>query len=166
VLFFSLDAEHKLAVRLARFNGWGPVPGFGLPYLDAAMHYEGQFKPGEQYTDGWVRYASRRTHFGSPPARFKASYRPIPKAPTITAAPGTLEHFLTERYCLYSVAWRGRVMRGHIHHAPWPLQPAECELELCEMTGGLGFDLPVLERPVLHFARRLDVVAWLPEVVR
>lgn len=165
VLFFSLDAENKWAVRAARFDGFGPVPGFGLPYMDAAMHFEGEAKLGDNAADGWVRYASQRTHFGAPPASFKASYRPIPGAGPVTAAPGTLEHFLTERYCLYSLARRGRVMRGHIHHAPWPLEPAECEMEVCEMTGGLGFALPVWDRPRLHFARKLDVIAWLPERV-
>ena len=30
------------------------------------------------------------------------------------------------------------------------------------MTNGLGFDLPSRE-PVLHYADKLDVVAWLPK---
>lgn len=163
VLFFSLDAESRLAVRAARFGGLGPVPGFGLPYRDAQMLC--QAEPGGETPSAGVRFASQRTHFGAAPARFNASYRPIPGAGPVTAAAGTLEHFLTERYCLYSLARRGRVVRGHIHHAPWALEPAQCDLEVCEMTGGLGFDLPVWDRPLLHFARKLEVIAWLPERV-
>src|ERR687894_448732 len=44
------------------------------------------------------------------------------------AEPGTLEHFLTERYCLYTVDDEGRVMRGDIDHEAWRLRPAAAEL--------------------------------------
>src|SRR5436190_21112112 len=37
---------------------------------------------------------------------------------------GTLEHWLTERYCLYTVA-NGNVCRAEIDHAQWPLQDGE-----------------------------------------
>ena len=81
--------------------------------------------------------------------------------------PGTLENFLTERYSLYSAgaanraSGAGRVRRGDIHHRLWPLQPAETEVEELEMTAQIGVTLPDTE-PILHFARRLDVVAWPP----
>jgi hypothetical protein len=32
------------------------------------------------------------------------------------------------------------------------------------MTGGIGLTLPP-EDPVLHFSRRLDVLAWLPHAL-
>jgi hypothetical protein len=73
--------------------------------------------------------------------------------------PGSLEHFLTERYCLYTPGPRGEIMRGEIHHAPWPLQPAEAALERNTMTAGLGVALP--GGPThLRFARRLEVALW------
>jgi uncharacterized protein YqjF (DUF2071 family) len=86
------------------------------------------------------------------------------------SGPGTLENFLTERYCLYSAgaanrtSWTGRVRRGDIHHRPWPLQRAEVELGELEMTTQIGVTLPDTE-PLLHYAYRLDVVAWLPKRV-
>jgi hypothetical protein len=147
IWFFSLDAHNPVAVRLARAT-------FGLPYFDARMSCEAS---GEE-----VRYNSVRTHKGSPPARFVGSYRPT--GGQFDSRSGTLENFLTERYCLYSGGVNGgrRVRRGDIHHQMWPLQGAEVEAEDFEMTAQIGVTLPDME-PVLHFARRLDVVAWPPK---
>jgi uncharacterized protein YqjF (DUF2071 family) len=145
VWFLSLDAANPVAVRLARLV-------FHLPYFDARMASE---RSGEA-----VRYRSIRTHRGSPNLAFRGTFQPI--GPVYQAAPGTLDHFLTERYCLYTTDRRGRLWRGDIHHAPWPLQPAAVEVEVNLMTRPLGLTLPDTP-PLLHFARRLDVVAWLLE---
>jgi uncharacterized protein YqjF (DUF2071 family) len=74
------------------------------------------------------------------------------------AQPGTLEYFLTERYCLYVLDERHRILRADIHHAPWPLQPAVAELERNTMTAPYGIELD--GEPLLHFSRRQDVVIW------
>jgi uncharacterized protein YqjF (DUF2071 family) len=147
VWFFSLDAADPIAVRVAR-------RAFHLPYYDARMVCLPEA--------GGIRYASLRTHRGAPPAEFRARYRPV--GPAYHSTPGTLDHWLTERYCLYAADRRGQVRRGDIHHARWPLQPAEAEAEINTMTAQIGLRLPDLP-PLLHFARRLDVVAWLPEPV-
>jgi uncharacterized protein YqjF (DUF2071 family) len=77
------------------------------------------------------------------------------------AAPGTLEHWLTERYCLYAAAPDGTLYRTEVHHAPWPLQQAEADLGRHTMLAPYG--LPVSGPPaLLHFARRIDVVTWNP----
>ena len=145
--FFSLDAHNPVAVRLARAT-------FGLPYFDAGMFCEVR---GEE-----VRYRSVRTHKDALPARFIASYRPTGER--FDSRPGTLESFLTERYCLYSAGVNGerRVRRGDVHHELWPLQRAEAEVEELEMTSQIGVTLPETE-PLLHYSRRLDVVAWPPK---
>jgi uncharacterized protein YqjF (DUF2071 family) len=144
VYFFSLDAENPLAVRAARSL-------FNLPYFDAGMSLE---RDGEA-----IGYRSRRTHRGAPPAELAASYRPVGEpAP---AAAGSLDAWLTERYCLYSVGRRGRARRLEIHHAPWPLQPAEADLSRNTLAAAAGLELPAMP-PLLHFARRLDVVFWPP----
>lgn len=145
VYFFSLDAHQKLAVRTARAS-------FGLPYFDADM----QCRAG---TDGWIEYTSRRTHRGAPPAELRCRYRPA--GPAARTAPGSLEHFLTERYCLFVVDRRGRAWRSDIWHEPWPLQPAECELERIDMTRLAGMELPDVA-PHVRFARELWVRVWLP----
>jgi uncharacterized protein YqjF (DUF2071 family) len=144
IWFFSLDAHNPVAVRLARAT-------FSLPYFDARMSCP--------VVGGEVLYRSVRTHRGAPEARFAGRYRPVGEP--YNSRPGTLEHFLTERYCLYSASERGSVYRGDIHHHPWPLQQAEAEVESLTMTEQIGVVLPDLE-PLLHFSRRLDTLAWPP----
>lgn len=147
IWFFSLDAHNPITVRLARAT-------FGLPYFDAEMYCE--------IRDEEVRYESVRTHKDAPPARFVASYRPVGER--FDSRPGTLENFLTERYCLYSAGVDGnrQVRRGDIHHRLWPLQRAEAEIEELDMTARIEVTLPKTE-PTLHYAHRLDVVAWPPK---
>lgn len=142
VWFFSLDAAHWLSVRAARL--W-----YGLPYYDARI----QVTPESE----GLHYHSTRTHRRAMPAEFAARYAPM--SAVEPARPGTLEHWLTERYCLYAVGRRGGVGYGDIHHAPWPLQPAEAEIQVNSMTLPLGLELPATP-PILHFARSLEVVAW------
>ena len=71
---------------------------------------------------------------------------------------GSVENWLTERYCLYTT-YGGRVYRGEIHHPPWPLQDAEAEFETNTVASAGGIDLPTTA-PLLHFARRLEVLIW------
>lgn len=147
VYFFSLDAGNPLAVAVAR--RW-----FHLPYFRAQMEVE---------RDGQgIRYRSRRRHRGAPEAQFEGRYEPVGDA--FRAKPGSLEHWLMERYCLYAVDPRGQVFRGEIHHLPWPLQPAEAAIRMNTMARSHGIALPGTA-PVLHFAGRLDVVAWAPSLV-
>jgi uncharacterized protein YqjF (DUF2071 family) len=145
VWFFSLDAQNAIAVAAAR--AW-----FHLPYFRARM----------QCNDiaGWINYASERTHRGAVPAILQAKYRPM--AGVFESQPGTLEHFLTERYCLYSADSHGKIFRGEIHHRPWQLQSAEAAFQQNSMTEAAGIALPA-GKPLLHFARRQDVVAWNPQ---
>jgi uncharacterized protein len=148
VWFFSLDAGNPVAVEAAR-------DVFHLNYYNAGMTCEAVAEN--------VRYSSIRTHRGASPAAFQGQYRPI--GPVYRSAPGTLEHWLTERYCLYAANRSGRMWRGDIHHARWPLQPAEAEVERNTMTEQLGLILSNTE-PLLHFARYLEVVGWWPQRVK
>jgi uncharacterized protein YqjF (DUF2071 family) len=142
VWFFSLDAANVLAVVAARLS-------FHLPYFHARMRCE--------EAEGWIRYASQRSHRGAPAADFAGRYRGAGEF--FEPQRGTLAHFLTERYCLYSAASKGRVYRGEIHHPPWLLQPAEAQLMQNSMTEAAGLVLPD-ELPLLHFSRQQDMVAW------
>jgi uncharacterized protein YqjF (DUF2071 family) len=74
---------------------------------------------------------------------------------------GTLEYFLTERYCLYAVHRHGSPYRLEIHHPPWPLESAEAEIRVNTMATAAGIVLPAIP-PLLHFAKRQDMVAWGP----
>ena len=147
VWFFSLDATQPLAVRLARSC-------FHLAYLDAAITIR-------RDADA-IDYRSVRTHLGGGVAELAVRYRPT--GPPAVSAPGTLEHFLTERYCLYAATRRGRLRRQDVDHPPWPLQPAEATLETCTMARPIGVELAP-QPDLVHYAERLDVVAWLPHRV-
>jgi uncharacterized protein YqjF (DUF2071 family) len=108
-----------------------------------------------------VEYTSRRSGDG-PPAELVAHYEPT--GPAFHPRPGTLDYFLTERYCLYNVDARFRAYRLEIHHPPWTLQPAEASFGVNTMTDAAGVRLPAMA-PVLHFSRRQDTLAWAPETL-
>jgi len=141
VWFFSLDATSRLAVAAARWF-------FNLPYYDAEIVVASR---GES-----IDHRSRRVHRGVPAAEFQATYRPT--GASARAVAGSLEHFLVERYCLFSRSPKGELGYMDVHHAPWPLQPAIAAVEINSMTAGFGIDLR--GAPLVHFARSLDVVAW------
>jgi len=147
VWFLSLDADSRLAIAVAR--AW-----YRLPYFSARMTVSSD--------DGVVRFFSVRHRPGPPGVRFVGWYRPTGEA--APAEPGTLAHWLTERYCLYSADAAGAVYRAEIHHAPWPLQPAEAGVDANALLASHGID-PPREPPLLHFAKRLDAVFWSPERV-
>lgn len=147
VWFFSLDAANSPAVAIAR--AW-----FDLPYFRARMRCDPR---GDD-----VDYDSERTHTGARAATWRGVFGP--RGSVELARPGSLEHWLTERYCLYARSKRGRLTRGEIHHAPWPLQPAHAEVEADTIAAAAGITL-VGRAPSLVFARRLDVRIWAPRRV-
>jgi uncharacterized protein YqjF (DUF2071 family) len=141
IYFLSLDAASAAAVYAARML-------LNLPYHSASM----SVVP----TTGGIEYTSRRTH---EPATFHAFYGPTAKPSVPTR--GSVEYFLTERYCLYNLDRRGAPYRLDIHHPPWPLQPAQANFARNTMGDVNHLSLPA--RPVwLHFAKRQDMVAWAP----
>ena len=143
VWFLSLDAASRLAVAVARAL-------FHLPYVYARMKVERE-------GDG-IRYRSQRP---DGPA-FLARYRP--SGPAQSSARGTLEYFLTERYCLYAKPPGGVIHRAEIDHPPWPLQPAVAEIERNDMPAANG--IAVEGHPLAHYAERLNVVIGPLRTVR
>jgi uncharacterized protein len=106
VYFFSLDTASHAAV-------WGARMLYHLPYFHAQMRVK---------KDGYViAYSSRRQN-----ACWNGTYGPV--GPVRSAAPGSLEHWLVERYCLYAVSGK-HIYRGNIHHQPWRLQDASAKIE-------------------------------------
>jgi uncharacterized protein YqjF (DUF2071 family) len=139
VWFLSLDAGNRLAV-------WAARRFFHLPYHFAEIH---------QLTDrDTIRFhCSRRqdTDVG-----VRVEYRP--QSGIFEARPGTLEHFLAERYCLYAQSPKGTLYRGHVHHVPWPLQNAIGQIEASGLVRPHGISLR--GEPLLHFSAGVDVVVW------
>jgi uncharacterized protein YqjF (DUF2071 family) len=148
VYFFSLDAGNAAAVLGARTL-------YHLPYFDADMSIHER--------DGWFEYRSHRTDDRAPAADLVARYRPVGEPSH--AEPGSLDDWLSARYCLYAVGSDGAVYRAEIHHRPWPLQDAEAEIEVNTMARAA--DIVLADQPPrLSFAKQLDVVIWLPERCR
>jgi uncharacterized protein YqjF (DUF2071 family) len=147
VWFFALDAANPIAVAVAR--AW-----FHLPYFRARM--------GVHSERDEIVYSHVRTHRNAAPAELAARYSPA--GDVFRSRAGSLEHWLTERYCLYASDARGDLQRGEIHHVPWPLQAARADIARCTLPAAHGLALPS-SPPLLHFARRLDVIIWAPERV-
>ena len=108
VWFYSLDAANSLAVRAARW-------GWHLPYFRADMTLE---VAGSQ-----LDYRSTRRWPAPVPAALSLQARVGDRLGP--AEPGSLRFFLAERYLLYAADPKGRVWRGAVHHAPYPLFSAE-----------------------------------------
>jgi uncharacterized protein YqjF (DUF2071 family) len=141
IWFFSLDASSRLAVEAAR-------RGYKLPYFHARMS---AMRRGE-----WIEYECARIQERG--RVFSGRYRPDGGA--FNPEPGSLEWFLTERYCLYTTDEQGVLQRAEIHHEPWSLEAAEAEIELTTIS-----PIELDGAPLVHFGRRQDVVIWPLEPV-
>jgi uncharacterized protein YqjF (DUF2071 family) len=144
VWFLSLDCNSATAVLGARTF-------FHLPYYNAEIQMDQERRT--------IDYELSRQE--DPPADFNASWK-IGDSPRF-AHPGSLEFFLTERYCLYSED-DGEIYRSRIYHQPWPLQTAS--LVSLDSTMIESHDLPTPEGdPLLHYAEELSVQIWPLEEV-
>jgi uncharacterized protein YqjF (DUF2071 family) len=146
IFFFSLDCTSAAAVAAAR-------RGYLLPYFRAQASAG---RRGER-----VRFdLGRVTASEARPAVWRGTYWPT--GPRLSVTDVSLERWLTERYCLYVVR-DGRVLRGDIHHPPWPLQPSAAEIDENTIAAPLGIELG--GEPRLHFAARQDTLFWALEEV-
>jgi uncharacterized protein YqjF (DUF2071 family) len=138
VWFFSLDASSRVAVRVARAL-------YHLAYRFAEMAAD---VSGER-----VRFRSRRAERASRPAGCTLEYEP--RGPVAPARPGTLDHFLLERYVLYA-AKGDRLYRGRVHHSPYPAQDATVEGLTEDLIQAAGLVRPAGD-PLVHYAAGVDV---------
>jgi uncharacterized protein len=146
VWFLSLDATNALGV-------WAARTFFHLPYLHARIRLS-------EVKDG-LQVEAERTHRGAAPATFRAAW--TPGAALAPARPGSLAHFLTERYCLYTAGpdlARGLaghdLWQGQLWHEPWLLRTAE--LHVWESTLLESHGLPALPgAPLLYAADATEV---------
>jgi uncharacterized protein len=138
IYFFSLDAGRRAAVIGARRL-------YRLPYFHARMR--------ATRVGARIDYESERIDSSGPPAAFRGRY-----SPSGEITHDHLARWLTERYCAYIVDESGRPLRIEIHHPPWPLQPAEGELDAQGMADQIGIDLE--GEPLLHYSARQDTLIW------
>jgi uncharacterized protein len=135
VYFLSLDAANFVAVQVARSF-------FHLPYYYADIS-------AAQDRDT-IAYRSKRKD-GSARFQFEGTYQPV--SPVFRSQPGSLEHWLTERYCFY-VRKNGKLLCCDIVHEPWELQLAEADIRINTM---LPFESKLEGQPLLHYADYVDV---------
>ncbi|MDT5296572.1 MAG: uncharacterized protein QOJ76_3452 [Acidobacteriota bacterium] len=141
VWFISLDINSPVAT-------WGARQFFFLPYYNAeiGLHEEGRK----------IFYHAQRTAPAAPAARFDAAWTAGERLPP--SEPESLEFFLTERYCLYSVN-KEQLYRSRIFHDPWPLRAAEVTSHNSTMLEAAGLSAPACD-PLLHYAKELRVDIW------
>ena len=137
VFFFSLEAASMLACAAARAT-------FGLPYFYASMS--------TRQDDGVVSYHTRRRL--GPKAESTFRYR---VGEAIGASePGTLEHFLIERYYLF-VERGGAVLRGQVHHTPYPVHRAELVSVSDQLIAASRLPAPTGAPTFVHWSPGVDV---------
>jgi len=118
VWFFALDATNLAAVAGAR-------AGWQLPYFACTARLSHDPRDGSL-----LRYRASRLVPGPTPATLDVEFRVHENLGV--AEPGTLEHFLIERYLLYT-NWRpAGLMVGEVRHQPYPLRRAELVRLDCE----------------------------------
>lgn len=142
IYFMSIDVENWASLKIAK--NW-----YHLPYHSAKISF------GKQ---GQTFYChSIRKENGNTPVSFKGQYGPISEV--YYPKEGTLDHWFTERYCLYSSNNGVNIYCGEIHHRPWPLQKAEIEVDKNTLFTSYQFDLSEI-KPLAHFSTGVDSLMW------
>jgi uncharacterized protein len=135
IWLFSCDATSRLVVEAARRL-------YGLPFFGARISLE-------RMPNGFVLESVRDEQ-----TAFSGTFEP--EDTLGPPRPGSREHFLTERYCVY-VERGGKVQRADVHHRPWSLRAASAALDLNTMApAGLTLE----GEPAFHYARRQDMLVW------
>jgi uncharacterized protein YqjF (DUF2071 family) len=144
VWFFSLDAASSLAVVGARAS-------FGLPYFRANMRWR---RDGDR-----VHYHSERRWPAPRPATLDLEYEiGEDHGPS---APGTLEHFLVERYHLFARHPLLGLVQGEVRHQPYPLRRARVHQLHQSLLPPAGITTTA-ERTTDWFSEGVDVDVFPP----
>ena len=138
VWFFSLDAASLLAVTVARLR-------WSLPYFRASLNVR---------VNGQETCFSGKRWWSPTTARYRieALLHGVPQP----ADPGTLEHFLIERYLLYARSRQGTILRGQVHHAPYEI--CDAQIDVCEQSMMAVNGIDISDEPVhAAYCRGVDV---------
>lgn len=129
VWFMSLDANQRLAVNIAR-RFWY------LPYKFADLTLE---RDSSLQTSASRQFTYRGLRRETPAADYDISVRVCGGDPK-PAVPGTLEHFLVERYLLFAPRPDGSLMTGQVHHDPYLLRNIDDVSVRQTLTNAAGCD--------------------------
>ncbi|MBS4174515.1 DUF2071 domain-containing protein [Bacillus sp. FJAT-49736] len=142
IYFMSIDVENWASLKIAK--RW-----YRLPYKSAQISLR---KEKQTYSFQSIRKGNE-----NPSISFKGEFGPVSEV--YYAKEGTLDHWLTERYCLYSSNNVGNIYCGEIHHRPWPLQKAEIEMVRNTLFIPFNLDFPKV-KPIAHFSTGVDSLMW------
>ncbi|MBT2709211.1 DUF2071 domain-containing protein [Pseudomonas sp. ISL-84] len=134
--------ENWASLKIARH--W-----FRLPYHEANVAFENK---GTAYS-----FQSLRKEKTNRPMSFKALYKPVSNV--FFPEEGSLDHWLTERYCLYSTNNTSKIFCGEIHHLPWALQKAEFEIQSNSLLSPFKINL-IDTNPVAHYSTGVEALIW------
>ncbi|MEH7125174.1 DUF2071 domain-containing protein [Bacillus sp. JJ1532] len=142
IYFLSLDvcdwASYTIAKRWLR-----------LPYQSAQISIE---KKGQNFHYKSIR--KRKTKYE---ITIDGTYKPLEEV--YLPKEGTLDHFLTERYCFFSSNNGIHTYCLEIHHQPWQLQ--KTEIEIYKNTLFTPFNIDVNKvTPISHFSKGTDSLIW------
>ena len=142
---------HFLSIECpVAYSDWIARQFFGVPYYEAQI---------AMYNDGTTfHFAAERTQKNRPAAAFFGRFRP--EGASAPPVPGSLEHFLVERYSLYFVV-DGKVNRGDIQHEKWLLHNADLEVEVDTISKAAGLQLGAKPDHV-GFVQRTDTLIFPP----
>lgn len=144
VWFFSLDASKLIPVVAARTF-------FMLPYYRANIRF--------LQADETFAFNMRRSEPDN--AELRVSWRV--GQPLRSPEPGSLEHFLVERYRLFATDG-ARLYEAEIHHSTWPLETVEVDVQQCTLVSALGLPNPEAP-PLAHFSRGVEPEIWAPSEI-
>ncbi len=147
VWFFSLDASSPVAVEAARTM-------YELAYFDSAIEFTASEGPLPEI----AFHAKRADVRSASPAHAHLGYSPADGVVS-QAAPGSLEHFLIERYVLYAMDSDHRIHRARVHHQPYPIQKAEIRQLEETLIWAAGVRRPD-NVPIRHYAREVNVKVY------
>ncbi|WP_028393328.1 YqjF family protein [Bacillus cihuensis] len=147
IYFFSLDANHPLFVI-------GLKTAIGLPYKHANMEFK-QMKNAFQFKS--YRLSDKNTS-----EKINLTYQP--GNVLFETLPGTLDHWLLERYCMYSFLGK-YLIRGDIHHDQWKVSNATATTSINTMISFLSADNCPNTPSLLHYSKQRRVFCYPPKRV-
>ena len=142
IFFMSLDVGDWASYTIAK--RW-----YRLPYKKADISFQ---KEGQTFYCQSVRKGKT-----NPPISFQVKYTPVSEV--YFPKEGTLDHWLTERYCLFSTNNGINIFCGEIHHRPWPLQKVEAEISRNTLLTPFKIDGTEVQ-PIYHFSKGVDTFFW------
>ncbi|MFS0644807.1 YqjF family protein [Siminovitchia sp. 179-K 8D1 HS] len=140
VFFMSLDVDDWASLNIAK--RW-----YRLPYHPAKISV--------QDCGGVIQYQSVRK--AGNPVAFKGSC--IPSNDVYFPDRGTLDHWLTEKYCFYTTRNGKDIYHGDIHHPPWPLKKADIQIDQHTLFSPWNINISK-EGPIAHFSEGVDSLMW------